>query len=74
MKSVLASLTEKAEIRDEHGTLLGYFTPFESIQDQLRREAFAKFDEESYRRYKEKIANEPKYTTAQVLEHLRSLK
>ena len=56
----LATVLKPVQVRDKKGTLLGTFTPIwteEDIADAKRRLA----------------SDEPRYTTAQVLEYLRSL-
>jgi hypothetical protein len=52
---------------------LSYFTPVESVADQLRRKAHEDYASGEYQRRRAMSENGPRYTTAQVLEHLRSL-
>jgi hypothetical protein len=71
MTAVLGRAKERAEILDEQGTLLGYFEPVESPEDELYRKAALLFDPEEIRRAK--ADDRPGHTTAEVLERLRSL-
>jgi hypothetical protein len=71
--TAISHLKERAEVLDAEGRLLGYFTPVESEADILRRKAFAAYESGEYQRRKAMSEGKPGYTTAQVLEHLRSL-
>jgi hypothetical protein len=71
MTAVLGRAKERAEILDEQGTLLGYFEPVESAEDELYRKAALLFDPEEIRR--RKADPSPGHTTAEVLERLRSM-
>jgi hypothetical protein len=67
----LGAIRERAEILDSQGKVIGYFEPVPRPEDELRKRAFENYDQERHRRLRE--AKGPTYTTAQVLEHLRSL-
>jgi hypothetical protein len=69
--AVLGQAKERSEILDDQGTLLGYFEPVENPEDELYRKAALLFDPEEIRRAK--ADDRPCYTTAEVLERLRSL-
>lgn len=71
VKALLDTIEEAAAIRDNHGTLLGYFTPAKVEAERLRQKIRAEFDPEEIER---RIASgERGRTTAEVLERLHSL-
>lgn len=67
---LLVPLKERAEVFDDQGTLLGYFVPAQSPEEQLRRKAFAEYDPEKARRRRESPGGG--FTTEQVMAHLKS--
>jgi hypothetical protein len=71
--AVLGTLKERTEVIDDRGSVVGYFIPAESPDEQLRRKALADYSEEEYRNLKAASEGGERYTTEQVLERLRSL-
>lgn len=71
VRSKLSGVDALVEIRDEEGSLLGYFTPACLGTAEDYRRARAHFDPDEIKRRKQ--SNEPCYTTAEVLQHLASL-
>jgi hypothetical protein len=71
VKALLGTLEQAAEIRDDGGTLLGYYTPAKVEAERLRQKIRAEFDPEEIAR--RKASKERGLTTAEVLEYLRSL-
>jgi hypothetical protein len=71
MMSLLGSLKERAVVLDDKGSVVGYFIPAESPDEQLRRKAFAEYDPEKARRRRE--SPDGGFTTEQVLVYLKSL-
>ncbi|WP_435010954.1 hypothetical protein P12x_002244 [Tundrisphaera lichenicola] len=73
--SVIGTLKvqERAEILDDRGMVVGYLISVDSPEDQLRRKAFAAYASGEYQRRKASSEGGKRYTTEQVLEHLRSL-
>jgi len=71
VKALLGTLEEEAAIRDDRGTLLGYFTPAKVEAERLQQKAFAEYDPAAIKRLK--ASGERGKTTAEVLEHLRTL-
>ncbi len=71
--AVLGTLQGRAEILDHRGSVVAYLIPAESPEEQLRRKAFAAYNAEEWARRKAMSEGGPRYTTEQVLEHLRSL-
>ena len=69
----IANLKEPAELLDASGKVLGVFTPVDSEADILRKMAFDAYASGEYQRRKAMSENDERLTTAQVLEHLRSL-
>ena len=73
--SLLGPLTERAEVLDTDGKLLGFFIPAEEGAEILRRKAFADYESGAYQaRRAASSANKERFTTEQVLERLRGLK
>jgi len=71
LRSQLADAASQIEVRDESGTLLGYYTPaWLGTAEQYRRARESIDRAELERR---KASNEPCYSTAEVLEYLKSL-
>jgi hypothetical protein len=60
-----------AAVHDSDGKLLGYFSPATSSKAAAYAEAAAHFDPAEMKR--RKSSNEREYSTAEVLEHLKSL-
>ena len=72
MQADLERLDHVAEIRDRSGRLIGYFTPAALRDADLYRHARQHFDPEvSAQR---KAEPHDRYSTAEVLDHVRSLK
>ena len=61
----------RAEVLDDRGAVIAYLIPAERDEDELYRKAALLFDPEEVRRRKED--HSPGYTTAEVLERLRSM-
>ena len=72
MQADLERLDHVAEIRDRSGRLIGYFTPAALRDADLYRRARQHFDPEELAR--RKAEPHDRYTTAEVLDHVRSLK
>lgn len=52
-QNVLNGLTEKAELRDQQGQVIGFFTPQKIAEDEMFADVIASFDlEEADRRFK----------------------
>ncbi len=64
----LGNLDHYAELWDQSGRILGYFTPA-ADRDLYATAEIPPIDEEELRR----LEKEPTYTTAEVLEHLEKL-
>ena len=71
MQDALAGLTEKTEVRDASGNLLGYFTPRQVEEELLYRYADRVIDPEEIRR--RSAAQAKGFTIEQVMAHLKSL-
>jgi hypothetical protein len=71
MQAKLEDLMQTTEIRDTGGRLIGYFTPASARDAELYARARQHFGREEIQRRK----SEPheSYTTAEVLDHVRSL-
>jgi hypothetical protein len=70
LKEKLGNLTEPAEICDDAGKTLGYFSPFVPPGHEL----YKKFKSELSDEQLDRIAQEPEeFTTDEVLKHLESL-
>ena len=70
VRALFGELKETAEIRDEHGGLVGYFLPAASDEARLRQKVMAQYDPAEIAR--RKASGEPGRTTAEVLERLRT--
>ena len=71
LQAKLSGLDGPAEIRDENGKVIGYFTPADRDEQNLYQRAAANLDcEEKNRRKK---TGEKGLTTEEVVEHLESL-
>ncbi len=70
VEMLLGGLGEPTEIRDARGRLLGYFTPT-ACRQALYDEANAHFDPAEMKRRKD--MRDSGSTTAEILEHLKSL-
>lgn len=70
LQAFLTQLKDKTELQDSDGNLIGLFTPKEQAEAELVEEAKQAFDFEDAER---RLATEKRYTTAEVLEHLKSL-
>jgi hypothetical protein len=66
VSAILNQITERAELIDDRGVLLGYFEP--ANEDALYRKAASLFDPEEIR--KRKLAVGPGYTIEEVKERL----
>jgi len=71
MLAALMPLTERVEVVDHRGALVGFFIPAQDATDLLRSKAFAEYDAEKARRRRENPQGG--FTTEQLLAHLRSL-
>ncbi len=71
LQQSLASLNSLTEIRDEDGRIIGYFSPAADRTSAAYAQAAAHFDPEEMKRRKH--SNERGLTTAEVLDHLKSL-
>ena len=69
LRSKLHNLSEPLEFRDVSGKLVGRFTPAFDPSDYERWEP--EFSEEELQQ--EELSTEKRYTTAEVLAHLKSL-
>jgi hypothetical protein len=72
----LPRVTGLTEVRDTNGNLLGYYSPVTpsrstKLDAATFAEAAARIDPEELKRRKE--SQEREYTTAEVLEHLKTL-
>ena len=70
VETALSGFAQKVEIRSSSGRVLGYFEPSAETR-MLYDEARKYFDPEEIKRLKE--SNGPFYTTAEIMNHLRSL-
>jgi hypothetical protein len=70
MKAALGQVKELAVVRDEDGTVLGFFAPVALEHAARYAEAAANIDPTLHKRRTE---NGPNRTTAEVLEYLKSL-
>ena len=71
LRAKLCGLEGPAEIRDEHGEVIGYFTPAGRNEQELYQRAAANFDCDEKNRRKE--TSEKGLTTQDVVKHLESL-
>lgn len=71
LQSLFHGLTEKAEVRDDAGNLLGYLTPRQVEEELLYQHAEKVFDPAVIERQLE--AQQTGYTIEQVMSHLRTL-
>ncbi len=71
VQAFLTPIKEAAEIRDEEGNLLGYFTPAGRAEDMLYQQDIAQFDLEELKR--RAASKERGHTTEEVLNYLRAL-
>ena len=71
VRKALSKLDQPAEIQDAGGNIIGYFTPINHEEARLYREAAARFEPEQMQQRKDSGAKG--FTTAEVLEHLKSL-
>jgi hypothetical protein len=69
LRDKLSNLLKSVEVRDEAGNVLGYFTP--KFDPSKWEETGPEVSEEEMRRREQ--SNEPRYTTAEVLDYLRKL-
>ena len=71
LQAKLSGLEGPAEILDESGKVIGYFTPADQEEQDLYQRAVAKFDRDEMNRRKE--TGEKGFTTEEVVDHLESL-
>jgi hypothetical protein len=72
-ETVFGKIKENIELINDQGKVLGTFSPAISPEEELRRKAFADYESGDYQKRKAISEGQEKYTTEQVLEHLRSL-
>jgi len=70
MKAALQKATGLAQVCDADGTVIGFFAPVSLERAHLYAEAAASIDPTAHRRQPQ---NGPTKTTAEVLEHLKTL-
>jgi hypothetical protein len=68
LQQSLSNLAGLTEVRDSHGTVLGYFSPVSQKTADAYADAAAHFDAEEMKR--RRIANESGRTTREVLERI----
>ena len=73
LRSILAPLRERTEIRDLDGKLLGHYVPTVEERRPDYTEIRKLFDAAELKRREAQDAKEAEYTTEEVLEHLQSL-
>ena len=71
LQAKLSGLEGPAEIRDESGKVIGYFTPADRDEQNLYQRAVAKLDHDEMNRRKK--TGQKGFTTEEVVEHLESL-
>ena len=71
IRSQFADAPSQVEVRDEQGMLLGYFTPAWLGTAEDYRRARAQIDRAELERRKK--SDEPCYSTAEVLDYLKTL-
>ena len=71
IQTVIGTLKGRAEVLGDRGEVVGYLIPVDPEEDALYREAAQLFDRDRIRA--SKADSSPGYTTAEVLERLRSI-
>ena len=70
VQAAFAGISQRAEIRDPNGKLIGYFEPTDDVK-RLLEEARRNIDPEEIKQLK--ANKEPGITTKELLDYLRSL-
>jgi len=73
LRSILAPLKERTEIRDLDGKLLGHYVPTVDERRPDYTEIRKLFDAAESKRREAREAEGPEYTTEEILEHLHTL-
>lgn len=75
VQTALAGFTEKTELRDSAGKVIGYFTPRQVAEDEMYAEVIKSFDLEEARRSLEGFlaSGEKGYTIEEVLKELEAV-
>ena len=77
LRSILAPLRERAEIKDATGKVLGFFTPVEETSSQEGKKDYSQarrlFDPEEIRRRKVRSRSDAGRSLDQIMERLNGL-
>lgn len=75
VQTILSQFTDKTELRDAAGKVIGYFTPRQVAEDEMYAEAIRSFDLEKEHQEFEKFraSGEKGYPAEEVLKELEAM-